>query len=100
MACSGTLSEGIPITFRTLFILLLFVLAPEPTVRLQVSMAATTREFLIMACHNLIPGWLAVVHPKFGTPSRVIIAYGVVKCEPCAAKASTLKLTISISALT
>ncbi|KAK9848102.1 hypothetical protein WJX84_001578 [Apatococcus fuscideae] len=46
---------------------------------LLVSMAATTREFLIMARHNLIPGWLAVVHPKFGTPSRVIIAYGVVK---------------------
>ena len=48
---------------------------------LQVSMAATTREFLIMARHNLIPSWLAVVHPTLGTPYRVIIAYGVVKCE-------------------
>ena len=44
-------------------------------------MAATTREFLIMARHNLIPSWLAVVHPTLGTPYRVIIAYGVVKCE-------------------
>lgn len=54
---------------------------------MQVSMAATTREFLIMARHNLIPSWLAVVHPSLGTPYRIIIAYGIVKCElfsaPC-----------------
>ena len=56
---------------------------------LQVSMAATTREFLIMARHNLIPGWLAVVHPSLGTPYRVIIAYGVVKCARSLLKQET-----------
>ena len=42
-------------------------------------MMATTREFLVMARHNLIPAWLAEVHPSLGTPHRVIIAYGLVK---------------------
>lgn len=44
-------------------------------------MMATTREFLVMARHSLIPGWLAEVHPTLGTPYRVIIGYGLVKGE-------------------
>ena len=51
------------------------------TLGMQISMGATTREFLVMARHNLIPGWLAEVHPKLGTPYRVIIGYGMVKGE-------------------
>ena len=58
---------------------------------MQVSMAATTREFLIMARHNLIPSWLAVVHPSLGTPYRVITAYGILKCElPCPSALSSV----------
>ena len=62
----------------------------------QVSMMATTREFLVMARHNLIPGWLAEVHPKLGTPYRVIIAYGCIKGKTAVHCRSTLFLTVRL----
>ena len=39
----------------------------------------TTREFLVMARHSLIPGWFAYVNAWTGTPLRIVIPFGIAK---------------------
>ena len=43
---------------------------------LQVSLLTTTREFLVMSRHNLIPQFLAHINKTTGTPIRIIVLYG------------------------
>jgi len=40
---------------------------------------STTREFLVMARHNLIPAWFAYVNSYTGTPLRITIGFGIIK---------------------
>ena len=43
-----------------------------------------TREFLVMARHNLIPSWFAYVNGFTGTPLRITLIFGTIKgAEPC-----------------
>lgn len=46
---------------------------------MQIQVMVTSREFLVMARHNLIPSWFAYVNPYTGTPLRVIIPFGLIK---------------------
>ncbi len=43
---------------------------------MQVSLLTTTREFLVMSRHNLIPQFLAHINKTTGTPIRIIVVYG------------------------
>lgn len=38
-----------------------------------------TREFLVMARHNLIPSWFAYVNGFTGTPLRITLIFGTIK---------------------
>ena len=48
----------------------------------QVTVMSTTREFLVMARHNLIPAWFAYVNSYTGTPLRITIGFGIIKGAP------------------
>lgn len=47
----------------------------------QVAFLTNTREYLVMARHNLIPQWLAHVNKTTGTPIRISLIYGAAACE-------------------
>ncbi len=38
-----------------------------------------SREFLVMARHNLIPSWFAYVNAYTGTPLRITLIFGCIK---------------------
>ena len=48
----------------------------------QIQIMTITREFLVMARHNLIPSWFAYVNGYTGTPLRITLIFGVIKGAP------------------
>lgn len=49
---------------------------------MQVSKMTTVRDLLVMARHGLVPGKLAYVSRRTGTPIYMILLYGTVCGEP------------------
>ena len=45
----------------------------------QIQIMTITREFLVMARHNLIPSWFAYVNGFTGTPLRITLIFGTIK---------------------
>ncbi|KAK9823007.1 hypothetical protein WJX81_005796 [Elliptochloris bilobata] len=46
---------------------------------LLIQIMTITREFLVMARHNLIPSWFAYVNGFTGTPLRITLIFGTIK---------------------
>ncbi len=57
------------------------VLADAPPLRggAQIQIMVISREFLVMARHNLIPSWFAYVNAYTGTPLRITLIFGCIK---------------------
>jgi len=45
----------------------------------QIQIMVISREFLVMARHNLIPSWFAYVNAYTGTPLRITLIFGCIK---------------------
>ncbi len=45
----------------------------------QIQIMVISREFLVMARHNLIPSWFAYVNEYTGTPLRITLIFGTIK---------------------
>lgn len=52
---------------------------PKPFILPQIQIMTITREFLVMARHNLIPSWFAYVNGFTGTPLRITLIFGTIK---------------------